>query len=312
MEGKIKRILSRRERSELFYRWATAILFVPVLLFVTSIGGIYYLIFIEGVVAIGSYEFYKILERRGLKPFVFIGIMAGMVLAWNSYYASHLFTFFTLTTLVIFISISELQRKNIDRAIYHITVTLFGVFYVSWLFSHLILLRQLPIFLYHHIGMANIHKFYEYFFFPDIRFAPEYKQGALYAMIPFVLAWLNDSAAYFVGNKFGRHKILKRVSPSKSWEGAIGGGIMGMIGIFVFRGIFAPWLNVLDCVILGIMGAFLAPAGDLVESLLKRDVQIKDAAKTIPGHGGLLDRFDSVLFVAPAVYYYLMFFVVRR
>jgi len=300
-------------KSELFYRVITSVLFIPVLIFVAYTGGIYYLLFIELGIALGAYEFYKILEKRGLKPFIFIGVLAALTLGWASFYASHLYTLLTLTALLMFVSISELYRRNMDRAIYHISGTMFGVLYVGWLFSHLILLRQIPVLLYHHEAFHNIHNLKFYMFNPrGSIFADAYSLGAVYTLIPFVLAWSNDITAYFVGNKFGKHKILKRVSPGKSWEGCISGGLMGIISMFLVRAFLAPWLNVLDCLILGGGSAFLSPMGDLVESLLKRDVRIKDASSTIPGHGGFLDRFDSVLFVAPLVYYYLTLFVVGR
>lgn len=275
-------------KSELFYRVVSAVLFIPAILIIAIVGRGYYLLLIELGIGIGAYEFYKILEKRGLKPYISLGVISALILGWNSYFASHLFTLVTLTVLLFAISISELYRKNIDNAIYHVSVTLFGVLYVGWLLSHLILLRQLPVFL----NQAD------------------YGRGAIYTIIPFILAWLNDTGAYFIGNKFGNHQVFRRVSPAKTWEGCIGGGICGIIGIFILKFGWAPWMSIIDCIVLGVLGAFAAPFGDLIESLFKRDVQIKDVAKTIPGHGGILDRFDSTLFVAPVVYYYLRFFVV--
>lgn len=297
-------------RSELFYRLITSAIFLPILVVIAWAGGIYYLLLIELGIGIGTYEFLKILEQRGLKPYTTIGVAAALVLGWNSYFASHIFTFLTLTLLFFFVSISELYRKNLDRAIYHISATIFGAFYVGWLMSHLVLLRQIPAFLHYPDIISNLKNLKLCYFFPNEIFSTDYNNGIIYTLIPFVLAWVNDSGAYFIGKKIGRHKILERISPGKSWEGAIGGGFCGIIGILILKLGWAPWLSIIDCLILSILGACAAPAGDFAESILKRDAQIKDAGTTIPGHGGILDRFDSVLFVAPVVYYYLRFFVV--
>ena len=135
--------------------------------------------------------------------------------------------------------------------------------------------------------------------------------GTSLALLPFVLTWSNDSAAFFVGRKIGKIKFFPAVSPKKTWEGVIGGAITTIIAAFVYHYLYASYLSWFDCVTLGIGVGIIAPIGDLVESMIKRDVKIKDASSTIPGHGGFLDRFDSLLFTAPLIYYYLRFFAVR-
>jgi phosphatidate cytidylyltransferase len=297
-------------RSEIFYRVVSSVLFIPVLIFIAWNGGIYYLCLIELGIWLGAYEFFKILEIRGLKPYTFLGITAALVLGWNAYFASHIFTFLTLTVLFFVVSISELYRRTLDRAIFHISATLFGVFYVGWLMSHLILLRQIPAFLHYGDIMSNLRNLKLSYFFPYLIFTTGYDKGTVYTLIPFVLAWGNDTGAYLIGRKYGKHKVFKRVSPGKSWEGVIGGGLCGTIGIFLLKySGCADWLSVIDCIFLSLLGGCAAPAGDFIESLLKRDAKVRHAGTTIPGHGGMLDRFDSVLFIAPLVYYYLRFFV---
>jgi phosphatidate cytidylyltransferase len=135
--------------------------------------------------------------------------------------------------------------------------------------------------------------------------------GTSLALLPFVLTWSNDSAAFFVGRKIGKTKFFPVVSPKKTWEGVIGGAIATIITAFIYHYLYASYLSWFDCVTLGIGVGIVAPIGDLVESMIKRDVKIKDASSTIPGHGGFLDRFDSLLFTAPLIYYYLRFFAVR-
>jgi phosphatidate cytidylyltransferase len=274
-------------KTNLFYRVITSVLFIPALVYIARFGKIPFLILIELGIGIGTHEFYIILEARGLKPYKGLGVIAALILGWNAYYASYIFTFLTITLLLLVLSAIELTRRNPDRAIYHISSTSFGVIYVGWLFSHLILLREIP----DHIG-------------------GDYSTGISYALLPFVIAWTQDTFAYFIGTKFGKHKVLTRVSPGKSWEGLIGGGLFAILGLFIMRRLYSPYLSIYDCLILGILGTVAGPIGDLVESMIKRDARLKDTSVTIPGHGGVLDRFDSILFVAPIVYYYLRFFVV--
>ncbi|MDO9575438.1 MAG: phosphatidate cytidylyltransferase [bacterium] len=274
-------------KSNLFYRVITGFLFVPALVYIAREGNIPFLVLIELGIFLSSYEFYTILEAKGLHPHKSLGILASLILGLTAYSASYIFTLSTITILFIVLSIPELTRIDPDRAIFHISTTYFGVVYTGWLFSHLILLREIPA----HIG-------------------GDYGVGLSYVVLPFAIAWTGDITAFFVGSRFGRHKMLKRVSPAKSWEGAISGGLAATGALFTMRALYASYLSVADTIILGVLGYTVAVVGDLVESLLKRDANLKNVSTSIPGHGGVLDRFDSLLYTAPLVYYYLRFFVV--
>jgi phosphatidate cytidylyltransferase len=235
------------------------------------------------------FEFYDILRAKQMEPYKKIGITAALVLCLTAYFQSYVFTYFVLTLLIAVLSFAELFRKEHDRAINHISTTIFGILYVAWLLSHLILLRELP----------------------TVTGRP-YFLGFTYVLIPFCIGWGYDTGAFFTGRKFGKHKILERISPAKTWEGAIGGFLLSLLLLFSYQQIFKlTYLTNFDVVILCIMGCVLAQSGDFVESLIKRDAKLKDASSHIPGHGGVLDRFDSMLFVAPLVYYYLRFFADR-
>lgn len=121
----------------------------------------------------------------------------------------------------------------------------------------------------------------------------------------FVLATaLSDIGAYFAGTYLGRHKMAPNISPAKSWEGYAGGVAAALAGGALF-GVVLPDLNALTGLGLGFVGAALGPLGDLVESLVKRELRIKDSGRLLPGHGGLLDRVDAIVFTAPAAYLYL-------
>jgi phosphatidate cytidylyltransferase len=131
----------------------------------------------------------------------------------------------------------------------------------------------------------------------------------LYLLIAYVLITaLDDIGGYFVGTRFGKHKLAPSISPAKSWEGWVG----GLLGSLAGGALFALLLNSLDLVnglAIGLISGLLAPVGDLVESLVKREIGIKDSGRLLPGHGGLLDRLDAIVFCAPAVYLYLRFVV---
>lgn len=130
--------------------------------------------------------------------------------------------------------------------------------------------------------------------------------GLQWVISALVITWANDTCAYFAGRLLGRHKLHPSVSPNKTWEGFAGGVVGSVGGMFIARWVAFPGLTPLDCWALGLLGAVLGPLGDLCESMLKRAHGVKDSGMLIPGHGGLLDRVDALLFNAPAVYLYVV------
>jgi len=138
-----------------------------------------------------------------------------------------------------------------------------------------------------------------------------YEAGASYVLLAFFVTWSCDTGAYAVGRVFGRNRPWTRISPRKSVEGAVGGLVFAVAAAFLARSWFAPVLSVTNAAVLGALVGVFAQVGDLVESLLKRDSAHADSSDFIPGHGGVLDRFDSLYFAAPVVYYYLQIVVFR-
>ena len=127
--------------------------------------------------------------------------------------------------------------------------------------------------------------------------------GVGWVILAFVVTWANDTAAYFTGHAIGRHKLFERISPKKTWEGFLGGVAGSVAGALVVRALLLQEsLGVPQAVAVGVGAAILGPLGDLAESMVKRAAGVKDSGRTIPGHGGLLDRIDALLFVAPWVY----------
>lgn len=128
--------------------------------------------------------------------------------------------------------------------------------------------------------------------------------GLAWCFVVLGISWLGDTGAYFAGRAFGRTKLYERISPKKTVEGAIGGIVTSTLGVFVIAWIGLPTLTPLDCAILGVLGCIAGILGDLAESMLKRSFGVKDSGTVMPGHGGMLDRIDSVLFVGALVYGY--------
>lgn len=136
--------------------------------------------------------------------------------------------------------------------------------------------------------------------------------GGAWVVLACVLTWGGDTGAYFAGRFFGRHKLYPRISPHKTWEGFFGGMATGIGGAFVVRALVLDSLTVADVLVLGVLAGIAGPLGDLVESMLKRSFRVKDSGTLLPGHGGMLDRIDALLFNAPVVYFYATLVVAAR
>ena len=273
------------ERRTLTTRLLTAAAGIPLVIVFSLVGGIGFLLAINLVIGFGLFEFYRMMEAKGIRPYKKMGIAAGLCISWYVYFQGGVFSGLFITLVLFTIMVFELFRREGDLAVFHISTTVLGIFYVAWLGSHIILLRQL--------GEA----------------ASGGDVGGSYVILAFALAWGTDSGAYFFGKALGKRKLISRISPRKTIEGSLGGVATAFLAALIAKATFAPYLSVFDTIVLGLAAPIMAILGDLVESLMKRDVKIKDTSRALPGHGGMLDRFDSVLFVAPFVYYYLRFLV---
>jgi phosphatidate cytidylyltransferase len=130
--------------------------------------------------------------------------------------------------------------------------------------------------------------------------------GTAWVVLAFVVTWANDTCAYFAGMLFGKHRIYEKVSPKKTWEGFAGGAAGSVLGALVLRATMLREIPLLEAFLIGAGAAVLGPLGDFTESLLKRAAGVKDSGRLIPGHGGLLDRIDALLFVVPWVYLFVL------
>lgn len=272
--------------SSLLFRVISSIVFIPCFIIITLKGGYHYLALIDTIIFIGTWEFYKMMECKGIRPYKGIGIICALALSWYVYFRNGMYANFFLTLMFMTLMCLELVRKDGKRAIYHISTTILGIIYISYLASHLILLRELP------LGIGR-----------------GYELGSSFVFLAFLITWSGDTMAYAVGILIGKHPLFPRVSGKKTWEGSIGGLIASVAAALIARGTFAPYLLLWHALVLGFFGAVIGQLGDLVESMIKRDAALKDASSTIPGHGGVLDRFDSLLFTAPVLYYFLKYIV---
>lgn len=269
--------------SNLATRIIVALLGIPLIVIVIILGEIPFLIFSLVIGIVSYFEFSKMLSRRKFFPNPAAGFLSVAAIILNSYFG-FIEDRLLLLIIVPVILLAELFRKS-ESSIANIGTTLIGIFYIGLFAASLVLIRE----------------------FYSRSFSYQYDQGGYIIISIFATIWICDSAAYFIGTATGKHKILPRVSPHKSWEGAIAGFVFSIITMVVARSLFLDFLTIQDAVVIGFIVGVFGQAGDFVESQMKRDVNVKDSSSLIPGHGGIFDRFDSLLFSAPIIYLYLKF-----
>jgi len=274
--------------SSIFLRVAASVVFIPCFIVITRTGGYHFIALVNALIFIGMWEFYRMLEAKGIHAYKSIGIICGLVLSWYVFFRDGMYANLFLTLALIALMCMELTRRQAREAVYHISSTVFGVIYVAFLGSHLILLREHP-----------------------LSISLDYSMGASFVFLAVVVTWAGDTGAYIVGKTLGRHPLIPRLSAKKTREGSVGGLIFSVVGALVAKQTFAPYLDLWQALLLGVMAGAMGQLGDLFESLVKRDLNVKDASDTIPGHGGILDRFDSLLFTAPLTYYLIKFVIFK-
>lgn len=280
-------------------RVVTAIIGIPIVLGAVWIGGWAFFGLIT-LASIGALlEFYWMAEKKGAYPNKVIGILA--VIMFCCLYGilipvliaifikrapfieilSYIIPFFVFLIPVLVLLLEMFRRK--EGAILNISITTAGIAYIGISLPALIGIQQLNV-----------------FYWPVENFS-------FYSIMSVLISiWTCDSFAYYGGRLFGKHKLFERVSPKKTWEGAIC-GVIGAVGaVFVIRLLVEDWFSVTDAIVVGLICGIFGQLGDLAESHLKRDAGVKDSSQLIPGHGGILDRFDSLLFVSPLIYLYLL------
>lgn len=220
----------------------------------------------------------------------FISTVAGVYLflaisAVNSGFVQTNAVFMPYLLTIIYLLVSELYTKN-KNAVHDLSYTMLGQMYVA------LPLSMINVLAFRTATDGNIHFYY------------------LLPLSVFIFLWTNDTGAYCVGSLFGKHKLFPRISPAKSWEGSIGGGVLVLVAAFLVSLLDQnhgnlSGLNTLQWLGLGLVVTVFGTWGDLVESLIKRTLGIKDSGTILPGHGGMLDRFDSSLLAIPASAVYI-------
>ncbi|HPT87101.1 MAG TPA: phosphatidate cytidylyltransferase [Bacillota bacterium] len=253
--------------------------------FLVWVGGIYYTLAIGLLITLAMLEYIELLKKQNFRPQIRLLLGISLLLLalihvilnhpglepWNSIYRSE--RMINLVMIVAFFAaiIHELLRGNPEQGLLNAAVNFFGTVYIGLMFAYILLLRYIP------------------------------GQNVFYILFTILVTWANDSAAYFIGINFGKHKLCPKISPKKSVEGAIGGLVGGLLvslgmGIVYRQPLWAM-------LVLGTVVVVAGQFGDLIESIIKRNAGVKDSGNFLPGHGGVLDRFDSLLLAAPVVYY---------
>ena len=266
-------------KSNLVQRVLAAAVFGPVLLVLFWVGGYGLLALWCGVVCVGVWEFYRLLSRKGLHPWMGFGIFATLVWCALAFWVGlDAFALFFLCLLLLLFCLALFDSS--DHRLLNAGGTLLGVLYVGFLGSFVLIVRDaLPL------------------------SASEHGRGAVLILLGI---WANDVMAYFFGRWFGRWRPFPGISPGKTEAGFVGGLLSALLVVGVGAHIFGLF-NASQSLALGLLIGVGAPLGDLVESMIKRTMDVKDTSELIPGHGGVLDRFDSLFFVFPLVY--LFFFL---
>lgn len=236
---------------------------------ISWLGGIWFYAAALAAALIGGYEFYTMLAKGGYAPATWLGMAWIALIATTGYIPDRLpllpvltLGFYAIITYTLFVR---------DKPIHTLAATSLVAVYLGLMMEQGIAMRLLP-------------------------------QGFWWLLLAFAVTWVNDSAAYFTGVTLGRHRMWPRLSPKKTWEGTIGGWVGAAVAGALFAAYTPLELAAWQGAIIGLIGGVLGLAGDLSISMVKRQVGVKDSGHLFPGHGGMLDRLDSMLFVIPFVY----------
>ena len=266
----------------LLIRSITGIVFVIVVLGSLLLGQFTFSIVFLAILLGGLVEFYSFFKNGNYQPHKTTGYFAGFSIFALSFLvssgylsASWIFAIFPLLLLVFIVELFSKKASPVEN----MGITFFAISYIA-----------LP------VSLINL------LVFPAFEDIPQFTPDLLIAVLAII--WIYDSAAYVFGVSFGSHRLFERISPKKSWEGAIGGAIVALAAAYVVF-LFIPEISFVNWLALSALIVVSATLGDLTESMIKRSFGVKDSSHLIPGHGGILDRFDSLLFVVPVVVLYL-------
>jgi phosphatidate cytidylyltransferase len=264
-------------------RVLVAAVLLPIGLLAIYLGGVAFVAIVAVLLGLAGWEYGQLFrsgEYRPASTLVVVGVLLIVVVRWWDEFGSApwVITLLILASMTVHLVAYERGR---DQSGTDFAITLSGILYIGWLGAYLISVRSLP-------------------------------EGMWWVLLVLPAIWLADAGAYFIGRALGRHKLSPRLSPKKTWEGYIGGVVVGLLGTALLAWLWATLsgrgtaISPLDGAILGLILAVVAPLGDLGESMIKRQFGIKDSGKILPGHGGAFDRIDSWLWAAAIGYYVII------
>ena len=257
-------------------RILSSLVLIPIVLVLTYMGGPYFALLVVVMGLLAAYEFYQIVRQAGYRPFTAVGLALAASLFLDAYAPQMGIWRWAVAAAVMMPMVWQILQKDMEGFLTGWALTLAGAIYIGGLFGHMILVRNLP-------------------------------QGLGWVLVTYAGIWVCDSAAYFAGVNLGRHGFFTHISPRKTWEGAIGGFAAGTVATMVAGHLLG--LALWQGFVLGVLLVVGATLGDLAESLIKRQVGVKDSGTLIPGHGGVLDRIDSLIFGGVIVYYFVTWIV---
>jgi phosphatidate cytidylyltransferase len=266
----------RRARRETLARIGVAVPWIALAIFIVAVGGIPFALAMIGFAVIGLSELFRMTRR--LRPMVPVAFLAAAALVVAAYYGTQFQLVLVLAAAFPAMFGFALMRDARAGVTQSMAITLLGIGWIGIPFAHAVLLRELPL------------------------------HGGALVIDVLVATFLTDTAAYAGGRLFGRHPLARMLSPNKTIEGLAFGLVGGTMG-FWFAGLYQDWLSGADALIMGACIAAFAVVGDLFESMVKRDLRIKDSGNVFGPHGGLLDRLDALLFTIVIGYYLAVAFV---
>jgi len=266
------------------HRVITAAVGVPLVILAIWFGDPWFSLLIAAAALAGTYEFYHMANFDRREPLIYLGLLWALALVLSPHYPYKspdvLPIVITATMLISLICL--LCRPSKEGAFRNWAWTIVGALYVGWMLSYWLSLRGL-------------------------------EDGRNWVYLAMLTTFANDTGAFFIGRAMGKHRLAPEISAAKTWEGAIGGlisAILGAVVIATVLNLISPFtFGYWQIILLGFLVGFFAQLGDLVESLLKRNMGVKESGNLLPGHGGILDRFDSLIFVGAVVYYYVIWVV---
>jgi phosphatidate cytidylyltransferase len=266
------------------HRVITAAIGVPIIILAIWFGDPWpwFTLLIVAAALAGTYEFYHMADFDRREPLIYLGLVWTLALVLSPHYRDLDVLPIVITATMLISLIWLLPRPSREKAFHDWAWTIVGALYVGWMLSYWLNLRALT-------------------------------DGRNWVYLAMFTTFANDTGAFFIGRAWGKRKLASTISAAKTWEGAIGGlisAILAAVVIAMVLNLISPFiLKYWQIILLGFLISLFAQLGDLVESLLKRNMGVKESGSLLPGHGGILDRFDSLIFVGAMVYYYIIWVI---